>query len=290
MNSAVIVVHGGGASCISKDRKERVRQGIVKAATVGYNILKEGGSAVDAVEGAVVVLEDDAEFNAGHGSVLNENGEVEMDASIMNGKDLLVMEKTHHCFLTDQGAAKFAADNGIPAIPGEQLVTERNKKRLEKEKHEKCAQKSDPQKSLGTVGAVAVDCRGNVAYATSTGGIVNKMPGRVGDTPCIGSGGYADNDIGAISTTGHGESILKVNLARLTLFHVEQGKTLEEAAEASLGYMKSKVKGVGGVIVVNKAGDWAVKWTSASMPWAAAKDGKLHSGIDLSDTSVTDLP
>uniref|UniRef100_A0A8D1PMT7 Isoaspartyl peptidase/L-asparaginase n=1 Tax=Sus scrofa TaxID=9823 RepID=A0A8D1PMT7_PIG len=293
MNSAVIVVH----------------QGIVKAATVGYNILKEGGSAVDAVEGAVVVLEDDAEFNAGHGSVLNENGEVEMDASIMNGKDLsagavsavrcvanpiklarLVMEKTHHCFLTDQGAAKFAADNGIPAIPGEQLVTERNKKRLEKEKHEKCAQKSDPQKSLGTVGAVAVDCRGNVAYATSTGGIVNKMPGRVGDTPCIGSGGYADNDIGAISTTGHGESILKVNLARLTLFHVEQGKTLEEAAEASLGYMKSKVKGVGGVIVVNKAGDWAVKWTSASMPWAAAKDGKLHSGIDLSDTSVTDLP
>uniref|UniRef100_A0A8D0NKL8 Asparaginase and isoaspartyl peptidase 1 n=2 Tax=Sus scrofa TaxID=9823 RepID=A0A8D0NKL8_PIG len=165
MNSAVIVVHGGGASCISKDRKERVRQGIVKAATVGYNILKEGGSAVDAVEGAVVVLEDDAEFNAGHGSVLNENGEVEMDASIMNGKDLsagavsavrcvanpiklarLVMEKTHHCFLTDQGAAKFAADNGIPAIPGEQLVTERNKKRLEKEKHEKCAQKSDPQK------------------------------------------------------------------------------------------------------------------------------------------------
>ncbi|XP_047631489.1 isoaspartyl peptidase/L-asparaginase isoform X1 [Phacochoerus africanus] len=309
MNSAVIVVHGGGASSISKDRKERVRQGIVKAATVGYNILKEGGSAVDAVEGAVVVLEDDAEFNAGHGSVLNENGEVEMDASIMNGKDLsagavsavrcvanpiklarLVMEKTHHCFLTDQGAAKFAADNGIPAIPGEQLVTERNKKRLEKEKHEKCAQKSDPQKSLGTVGAVAVDCRGNVAYATSTGGIVNKMLGRVGDTPCVGSGGYADNDIGAISTTGHGESILKVNLARLTLFHVEQGKTLEEAAEASLGYMKSKVKGVGGVTVVNKAGDWAVKWTSASMPWAAAKDGKLHSGIDLSDTSVTDLP
>uniref|UniRef100_A0A8D0V9W7 Isoaspartyl peptidase/L-asparaginase n=1 Tax=Sus scrofa TaxID=9823 RepID=A0A8D0V9W7_PIG len=294
MNSAVIVVHGGGASCISKDRKERVRQGIVKAATVGYNILKEGGSAVDAVEGAVVVLEDDAEFNAGHGSVLNENGEVEMDAirCVANPIKLarLVMEKTHHCFLTDQGAAKFAADNGIPAIPGEQLVTERNKKRLEKEKHEKCAQKSDPQKSLGTVGAVAVDCRGNVAYATSTGGIVNKMLGRVGDTPCIGSGGYADNDIGAISTTGHGESILKVNLARLTLFHVEQGKTLEEAAEASLGYMKSKVKGVGGVIVVNKAGDWAVKWTSASMPWAAAKDGKLHSGIDLSDTSVTDLP
>ncbi|XP_031546630.1 isoaspartyl peptidase/L-asparaginase [Vicugna pacos] len=309
MNPTVIVVHGGGASSISKDRKERVRQGIVRAATAGYNILKEGGSAVDAVEGAVTVLEDDPEFNAGCGSVLNENGEVEMDASIMNGKDLsagavsavrcvanpiklarLVMEKTPHCFLTDQGAAKFAAAMGLPAVPGEQLITERNIKRLEKEKHEKGAQKSDHQKSLGTVGAVAVDCRGNVAYATSTGGIVNKLAGRVGDTPCIGSGGYADNDIGAISTTGHGESILKVNLARLTLFHVEQGKTLEEAADMSLGYMKSKVKGVGGVILVNKAGDWAAKWTSTSMPWAAAKDGRLHSGIDLGETNVTDLP
>ncbi|EAW74015.1 asparaginase like 1, isoform CRA_c, partial [Homo sapiens] len=98
---------------------------------------------------------------------------------------------------------------GVPEIPGEKLVTERNKKRLEKEKHEKGAQKTDCQKNLGTVGAVALDCKGNVAYATSTGGIVNKMVGRVGDSPCLGAGGYADNDIGAVSTTGHGESILK---------------------------------------------------------------------------------
>uniref|UniRef100_A0A9L0JL65 Asparaginase and isoaspartyl peptidase 1 n=1 Tax=Equus asinus TaxID=9793 RepID=A0A9L0JL65_EQUAS len=160
----VVVVHGGGASHISKDRKERVRQGIIRAATVGYNILREGGSAVDAVESAVAVLEDDPEFNAGCGSVLNVNGEVEMDASIMNGKDLsagavsavrcvanpiklarLVMEKTPHCFLTDQGAAKFAAAMGVPEVPGKQLVTERNIKRLEKEKHEKDAQKLDCQ-------------------------------------------------------------------------------------------------------------------------------------------------
>nr|KAF6464008.1 asparaginase and isoaspartyl peptidase 1 [Rousettus aegyptiacus] len=239
----VVVVHGGGASNISKDRKERVRQGIIRAATVGYNILQEGGSAVDAVEGAVTVLEDDPEFNAGCGSVLNVNGEVEMDASIMNGKDLssgavsavrcianpiklarLVMEKTPHCFLTDQGAAKFAADMGVPEVPEKQLITERNIKHLEKEKNEKSAQKTDQQKDLGTVGAVALDSEGNVAYATSTGGIVNKMAGRVGDTPCVGSGGYADNHIGAISTTGHGESILKVNLARLALFHIEQGR------------------------------------------------------------------
>ncbi|KAI5277937.1 Isoaspartyl Peptidase/L-Asparaginase [Manis pentadactyla] len=305
----VVVVHGGGASSFSKDRKERVRQGVVRAATVGYSILKEGKSAVDAVEGAVTVLEDDPEFNAGHGSVLNVNGEVEMDASIMNGKDLsagavsavrcianpiklarLVMEQTSHCFLTGQGAAKFAAAMGVPMVPGQQLVTERNMKRLEKEKHENGAQKPGCQKNLGTVGAVALDSEGNVAYATSTGGLVNKMVGRVGDSPCIGSGGYADNDIGAISTTGHGESILKVNLARLALFHVEQGKTLEEAADMSLGYMKSKLKGLGGVILVSKAGDWTVKWTSECMPWAAVKCGKLHFGTDCDDTSVTDLP
>ncbi|XP_066107814.1 isoaspartyl peptidase/L-asparaginase isoform X1 [Saccopteryx bilineata] len=305
----VVVVHGGGASCISSDRKERVRQGVIRAATAGYSILKEGGSAVDAVERAVTVLEDDPEFNAGCGSVLNMNGEVEMDASIMNGKDLssgavsavrcianpiklarLVMEKTPHCFLTDQGAAKFAAAMGVPAVPGEQLVTERSVKHLEKEKSERAAQKPGQQESLGTVGAVALDSKGNVAYATSTGGIVNKMVGRVGDSPCVGSGGYADNSIGAVSTTGHGESILKVNLARLALFHVEQGKTLEEAADMSLGYMKSKLKGLGGIILVSKAGDWAVKWTSTSMPWAAAKDGRLHSGIDLDDASIVDLP
>uniref|UniRef100_A0A2K6GZV3 Isoaspartyl peptidase/L-asparaginase n=1 Tax=Propithecus coquereli TaxID=379532 RepID=A0A2K6GZV3_PROCO len=247
----VVVVHGGGASNISKDRKERVRQGIVKAATAGYKILKQGGSAVDAVEEAVTTLEDDSEFNAGCGSVLNINGDVEMDASIMDGKDL-----------------------SAGAVSAVRCIA--NPIRL--------------ARNLGTVGAVALDCRGNLAFATSTGGIVNKMVGRVGDTPCIGSGGYADNDIGAISTTGHGESILKVNLARLTLFHLEQGKTLEEAAELSLGYMKSRLKGLGGLILISKTGDWVVKWTSASMPWAAAKDDKLHSGIDVDETTTTDLP
>uniref|UniRef100_A0A2K5QCG4 Isoaspartyl peptidase/L-asparaginase n=1 Tax=Cebus imitator TaxID=2715852 RepID=A0A2K5QCG4_CEBIM len=204
-------------------------------------------------------------------------------------KMILSSTQTPHCFLTHHGAAQFAAAMGVPEIPAEKLITERNKKRLEKEKREKDDQKTDCQKNLGTVGAVALDCKGNVAYATSTGGIVNKMVGRVGDSPCVGSGGYADSNIGAISTTGHGESILKVNLARLTLYHMEQGKTLEEAADLSLGYMKSRVKGLGGLILVSKTGDWVAKWTSASMPWAAAKDSKLHFGIDPDDTTITDL-
>ncbi|KAH0508197.1 Isoaspartyl peptidase/L-asparaginase [Microtus ochrogaster] len=355
--SLVVVVHGGGASNISADRKERVREGIARAATEGYKILKAGGSAVDAVEGAVTVLENDPEFNAGCGSVLNVKGDVEMDASIMDGRDLsagavsavrcianptklarLVMEKTPHCFLTGHGAEKFAADMGIPETPVEKLITERSKKHLEKEKLEKGAQKADCPKNSGTVGAVALDCKGNLAYATSTGGIVNKMVGRVGDSPCIdshpflchqllgvavglvevvgdrcsgvftsnkhigfpwitfqghvgkesgaGAGGYADNNVGAVSTTGHGESILKVNLARLALFHVEQGKTVDEAAELALNYMKSKLKGLGGLILVSKTGDWVAKWTSATMPWAAVKNGKLQAGIDLCDTKT----
>ncbi|CAK6433455.1 unnamed protein product [Pipistrellus nathusii] len=303
----VVVVHGGAGSRVSPEREQRVRQGVARAAAAGYRLLTAGGSALDAVEAAVAALEDDPEFNAGCGSVLNANGDVEMDASIMSGRDLssgavsavrcianpirlarLVMEKTPHCLLTSQGAAEFAAAMGVPTVPGEQLVTERSRKRLEREKQE--AQNSDQQKDRGTVGAVALDCRGDVAYATSTGGIVNKMVGRVGDTPCVGSGGYADNAVGAASTTGHGESILKVTLARLALFHVEQGKTLEEAAALALGHMQSKLRGLGGVILLDSAGAWAARWTSESMAWAAAKDGKLHVGVNLGDTRVTDLP
>ncbi|MBZ3875598.1 Isoaspartyl peptidase/L-asparaginase [Sciurus carolinensis] len=134
--------------------------------------------------------------------------------------------------------------------------------------------------------AMALDCQGNLAYATCTGVIVNKMVDQVGDSPCVGSEGYADNNIGAISTTGYRESILKVNLARLTLFHIEQGKTMEEAADLLLGYMKSKLKGLGDLILISKTGDWVAKWTSTSMPWAATKDGKLHADIDLGETTI----
>ncbi|XP_013361966.1 PREDICTED: isoaspartyl peptidase/L-asparaginase-like [Chinchilla lanigera] len=201
----VLVVHGGSAGCVSCERRQRVRQGVIRAASLGHGVLRAGGSAVDAVEAAVAALEDDPEFNAGRGSVLTTDGHVEMDASIMDGRELgagavsavrcianpiklarLVMDKTPHCFLTDQGAAKFAADMGVQKIPEEQLVTERSRKHLEKEKREKGALSPDCPKNLGTVGAVALDCKGNVAYATSTGGIVNKMTGRVGDSPCMG--------------------------------------------------------------------------------------------------------
>ncbi|XP_036116963.1 isoaspartyl peptidase/L-asparaginase-like [Molossus molossus] len=305
----VVLVHGGASSEIPQDLEERLRQGVVRAATAGYKVLKEGGRALDAVEAAVTILEDDPEFNAGHGAVLNAEGTVEMDASIMDGRDLssgavcaarcianpiqlarLVMEKTPHCLLTSHGAAKFACAMGVPVIPGEQLITERNRQDLEKEKQKTDAETPSPQKNQGTVGAVALDSNGDVAYATSTGGLMNKMVGRVGDSPCVGSGGYADSAMGAVSSTGHGESILKVNLARLILFHVQQGKAVGEAADTALGYMKSKVKGEGGVIVVSNAGDWAAKWTTESMPWAAAQDGKVHFGLHRDEARVFSLP
>ncbi|XP_054677732.1 isoaspartyl peptidase/L-asparaginase isoform X2 [Grus americana] len=276
----VIVVHGG-AGRIFKEREEGSRAGVVRAALRGYGILKQGGSALDAVEEAVRSMEDDPHFNAGCGSVLNEKGEVEMDAIIMDGKNLdsgavsavknianpiklarLVMEKTKHMLLTDHGAHLFAQAMGIPETPGEKLITERSRERWKKNL-EPDSNPQEFQKDLGTVGAVAIDREGNVACATSTGGLSNKLIGRVGDTACI----------------GHGESIMKVVLARLILYHMEQGMSPEMAADTALEYMKTRVGGLGGVIVVNNSGEWAARFSTKQMSWATVKDDQLHYGI-----------
>ncbi|XP_066460570.1 isoaspartyl peptidase/L-asparaginase isoform X3 [Eleutherodactylus coqui] len=246
-------------------------------------------------------------LSLGHGSVLNEEGEVEMDAIIMDGKDLtsgavsavkcianpiklarLVMEKTNHLLLTSQGASLFAKAQGISEVPGEQLITERSRERWRKN----LKPGSNPvayQLGLGTVGAVAIDRQGNVACATSTGGMTNKMVGRVGDTACIGSGGYANNSVGAVSTTGHGESIMKVILARLILHYMENGMSTEEAADAGLNYMKTQVDGSGGVIVVNSAGEWTAKFSTKQMSWAAIKDDQLHCGIHTGENEIVSV-
>ncbi|XP_050750037.1 isoaspartyl peptidase/L-asparaginase isoform X2 [Gymnogyps californianus] len=255
----VIVVHGG-AGRIFKEREEGSRAGVVRAALRGYGTLKQGGSALDAVEEAVRSMEDDSHFNAGCGSVLNEKGEVEMDAIIMDGKNLdsgavsavkcianpiklarLVMEKTKHMLLTDHGAHLFAQAMGIPEIPGEKLITERSRERWKKNL-EPDSNPEEFQKDLGTVGAVAIDSEGNVACATSTGGLSNKLIGRVGDTACI-------------------------------------GMSPEMAADTALDYMKTRVGGLGGVIVVNNSGEWAARFSTKQMSWATVKDDQLHYGI-----------
>ncbi|KAM9345414.1 isoaspartyl peptidase/L-asparaginase [Symphorus nematophorus] len=293
----VVVVHGG-AGHILEERAALSRSGVCSAARAAYAVLQGGGSSMDAVVEAVTQMENNPAFNAGCGSVLNIKGEVEMDALVMDGKTLasgavanvrnianpiqlarLVMEKTSHVLLTSAGANQFARSMGVPEVPQESLITEYARTRWKKN----LAADADPvlcqMGKMGTVGAVAVDADGNVACATSTGGMLNKMEGRVGDTPCIGSGSYADNNVGAVSTTGHGETIMKVTLAQRILFHMEQGQSVEAASDLALAYMKSRVDGLGGVVTVDPQGRWAARFSSRQMAWAAVQGETLHCGL-----------
>ncbi|CAG6018041.1 unnamed protein product [Menidia menidia] len=293
----VVLVHGG-AGQIPKERSQMSTSGVCSAARSGYLVLQGGGSSMDAVVEAVTQLENNPSFNAGCGSVLNITGEVEMDAIVMDGKTLasgavsavrnianpvqlarLVMEKTSHACLTAEGASKFARSMGVPEVPQESLITDYSRMRWKKNLVPDANPVECQMGKMGTVGAVAVDAEGNVACATSTGGMLNKMEGRVGDTPCIGSGGYADNLVGAVSTTGHGETIMKVTLARLILFHMEQGQSAEAASDLGLAYMKSRVGGIGGVVTVDPKGNWAPRFSSLQMAWAAAQNDTLHYGL-----------
>ncbi|XP_071795523.1 isoaspartyl peptidase/L-asparaginase-like isoform X2 [Asterias amurensis] len=298
----VVLVHGG-AWAIPDDLVEDSKAGVQNAARAGYRTLEEaGGTALDAVVAAVCVLEDDPAFDAGTGSVLNEEGEVEMDSVVMEGRELkagsiacvkniknpvklarLVLEKTDHTMLVGEGANKFAKAMGMDEVPMSTLI---NAKAMEDfqnfKKFRKVVDHCFHSRSQGhdTVGAVAVDRHGNVACATSTGGISAKMVGRVGDSPIIGSGAYCDNASGAASTTGHGESIVKVTLARQVLYNMQNGDNAQQAAERAISYMSSRVHGSGGTIAVSKTGDIGISFSTERMAWAWAKSGSMHFGIN----------
>ncbi|XP_018595580.2 isoaspartyl peptidase/L-asparaginase [Scleropages formosus] len=293
----VIVVHGGAGN-IPRARESMSSAGVREAAKAGYVCLQAGGSAMDAVVEAVTLLENNPTFNAGRGSVLTQKGTVEMDAIVMDGRTLasgavsavrrianpvqlarLVMDKTSHLCLTAEGASQFARNMGIPEVQEESLITEYSIMRWRKNLSPDANPVESHMGKMGTVGAVAVDLQGNIACATSTGGMLNKMEGRVGDTPCIGCGAYADNKLGAVSPTGHGEAIMKVTLSRLILFYMEQGKSVREAADMGLAYMWDRVQGRGGVVVVDPKGEWVARFNSLQMAWAAAQGGQLHYGM-----------
>ncbi|KAK3554224.1 hypothetical protein QTP70_020189 [Hemibagrus guttatus] len=293
----VVVVHGGAGS-IPKERVALSTAGVQEAARKGYAVLTSGFSAMDAVVEAVAVLENNPVYNAGRGSVLNVKGEVQMDALVMDGRTLscgavsavrrvanpvrlarLVMDKTNHVCLTAEGASQFARAMGIPEVTEESLITDYARKRWRDNLDPGANPVESQMGKMGTVGAVAVDMQGNLACATSTGGMINMMEGRVGDTSCVGCGGYADNNIGAVSTTGHGESIMKVALSRLILFHMEQGKSPEEASDLALAYLWERVSGMAGVVVVDPKGTWAARFNSKQMSWAAAQQDQLHYGL-----------
>jgi beta-aspartyl-peptidase (threonine type) len=237
-------------------------------------VLQQGGSALDAVEAATRLLEDDPQFNAGTGAVLNDDGEVELDASIMDGESLAagavagvrtvknpvslaraVMERTPHVLLAGPGADAFARRIGISAVAPESLITPRARRRWEARR----------QDSHGTVGAVAVDARGRLAAATSTGGTNGKLPGRVGDTPLIGCGTCVDGRIGAASATGLGEYIIRLTLTRRLLEHLERGEAPTAALDACLDGVV-RLGGEAGLILALPSGLLAWARTTARMP------------------------
>jgi len=282
--SPVIVVHGGAWE-IPDNLVEDHKSGISTALEIGWKILSAHGSALDAVESVLVSLEDDPVFDAGKGSCLNLDGSVEMDASIMDGRTLnagavaalrnfphpvkiarKVMEETEHVLLAGEGAGKFARQMGFRDVPTEDLLTERELKRLKELKKDNLFRTPYAfGEKRGTVGAVALDDKGNIAAATSTGGTPKKIPGRVGDTPIIGSGTYADNSIGGVSCTGWGESIIKVNLAKKVIDLMEEGFPPDKAAKNAIEYLAKKVNGLGGVITLDVKGKIGISFNTPRM-------------------------
>lgn len=299
-----IIVHGGCGYITKESQKPQKLQQLKTAVVNGIRKMKDGGSSLDAVEIAVTVLEDSPLFNAGVGSVLRIDGSIELDALIMEGKDLragsvaavkgvknpaklarMVMEKTDHIQLCGEGASLFSRSMGFDEVSDNELRTSRATERLEKFLAEQ-----NVSRGSDTIGAVAIDSSGCIACCTSTGGILGAMKGRVGDTPQIGSGGYSDNLVGGVSTTGDGECIARVTLARLILFHMEQGLTVEQSLKKSLHYMKEKTGcDIGGAIVISSSGVIGKGFISPEMSWASLKGNELRWGFSHSDDFMETL-
>lgn len=275
-NKIAIAVHGGvggSLSFLSSHLKE-TESGLSLAALTGYEVLQSNGSALKAVEEAVKILEDDPHFNAGRGSALNCKGEVQMDASIMNGKNLkagavsliknvrnpislahAVMDKTKHVFLSGEGALEVANLEKIIFEVDSYFITEHQYEAFHEENDRETLQEIFKKKMSGTVGAVAVDKKGNVAAATSTGGTNNCLAGRIGDSCIIGAGCYANNDTCAVSCTGEGEFLITGVIANTIALMHEFKMPLQEACDYVIHTRNKKVKNDMGVITVNRYGD-----------------------------------
>src|SRR5947209_3778543 len=290
-----LVVHGG-AGKIVPERFEVSQAGCREAALVGWRILQEGGSALDAVEAAVRSLEDNPNYNAGTGASLNNDGSIELDAGMMEGQTLRVgavagveliknpislarqVMESPHVLLVGKGAQEFAQEQGIPLCKLEDLLTEprytqwKNSQTSEAEEEPRYHRRevsSIPRREEkhGTVGAVALDTSGFLAAATSTGGTPNKYPGRVGDSPLVGCGFYAD-DNAAISCTGHGEDFIRLLIAKRAADFVASGITARDAAQAAIAVLSTRATGLGGLIVVDRLGNVGFAWNSEHMAYA----------------------
>ena len=285
-------------------------RGINSALAAGWRVLESEGTALDAVEEAVVIMEDDETFDAGRGSFLNRDGRVQLDALIMDGATLRaggvgcvehlrnpvraarkILSESPHVYFVGEGAEKFAAEHGIPLCSNEDLVIPRELERLRayqadanshgKEMFEPDA--DDPTISHDTVGAVALDQHGNLAAATSTGGTLNKAPGRLGDSSLIGCGCYADNLSAAASTTGWGEPIMKLVLAKWTADRIAAGNMPEWSAQEAMNYLKQRVNGHGGIIVLSPGGHVGIAHNTPRMAWAYKTVKKQDAGVNRGD-------
>jgi L-asparaginase / beta-aspartyl-peptidase len=300
-----IVIHGGAGVInraeMSADREARYHESLEAARDAGYAVLERGGSSLDAVTVAVKKLEDDPLFNAGKGAVLNRLGVAELDASIMDGKTLragavagiqrvknpielarAVMEKSQHVMIAGVGAEEFALEQGLTMVPNSYFRTDARVKQLERaQQEEKSGAKptalllNEPfDDTRGTVGAVALDRNGNLAAATSTGGMTNKRPGRIGDSPIIGAGTYANNASCAVSATGDGEFFIRAVVAHDVCALVEYKRVTLEAAVRQVIHEKIEgLRATGGVIALDRAGNIVMDFNSNGM-FRAARDSQ----------------
>ena len=296
MKKIGLAIHGGAGtierSNMTPEREREFRAGLERALTAGYEILKRGSSSLDATEAAVRTLEDDPHFNAGKGSVFTSAGTNEMDAAIMNGKTLaagavaslkhvkspislarLVMEKSGHVMMDSEGAEAFAKEKGIELVDQKYFFTQDRWDALQKIKAAEKNHTSGGGKAFlitdqdrhGTVGAVALDQNGNLAAATSTGGTTNKRPGRIGDTPVIGAGTYANNATCAVSATGDGEYFIRATVGRDVSALMEyRGMSLKDAAQAALDKV-AKLGGNGGLIAIDHQGNVTLPFNTSGM-------------------------
>jgi beta-aspartyl-peptidase (threonine type) len=283
-----LVVHGG-AWDIPRDLLGSHKAGVEAALKEGWDALSKGGSAVDAVVAAIMVMEDDETFDAGRGSFINMAGEVELDAGLMSGKGFRagaiaavqnvknpislarkIMEESEHILLVGMGATRFAREHGIKTCSQDDLITDRELDRWRELQGGKNIITKEAFRArkvpVDTVGAVAMDRFGNIASGVSSGGTPNKHPGRVGDSPLIGCGTYADNDIGGASTTGWGEAMMKVVMAKMVVDLMEHnGGDSDKAAKDAMKTLVRKTNGYGGVIAMNNEGRVGIAFNTPHM-------------------------
>lgn len=313
MRPITLAIHGGAGTILRSDmtpgKEAGYRNALETALQAGYTILDKGGAAVDAVRAAVCALEDDIHFNAGRGSVFTRDGRHEMDASIMDGSNLMagavaavsnirnpvelaytVMKKSPHVMLIGEGAGRFAVQQGLQTEPDEYFYSPFRYEQWKQmqgsdeaalDHNVKIQDTTGDGKKFGTVGAVALDVHGNLAAATSTGGMTNKQFGRVGDSPIIGAGTYANNKTCAISCTGHGEPFLRaVTAYDVSCLMEYKGLTLEEAMHVVVHDKLMKIDGEGGMIGADAAGNLAMVFNSDGMyRGMKANDGRYETAI-----------